>query len=695
MHPPLHLFLYLFGLVVVVSAQTEEEVLRYERLRSEIARHDELYFRDGSPEITDAEYDRLKQEFAVITRSYPHLGKAAESAGIGDDRTGLFPTRRHAEPMLSLDKARTERDVRVFDDRLRARLGDDNVVYVVEPKYDGLALSLVYEKGRLVAAVTRGNGVEGDDVTENVRALLAVPEVLRGATVPGRVEIRGEAYVTFAQFEAINRVREAAGEPPFAHPRALAAGTLKLLDRSERGRRSLSFVVHGWGAWVPVDDVPGSTRDFESRLATWGLPMAENLGEATTADALWEILQTYGVRRGSWTFPNDGVVVKIGRTEARKRAGERASAPNWALAFKYAAEAVVTRVAAVTWQVGRTGVITPVAELEPVKVGGVTVSRATLHSPAHAARLDVRVGDQVEVERAGEVIPQILAVRNGIGEARGPSLAPPSHCPSCGTAVEEDRRAGHLRCPNYLCAAQIERRIEHYVSSSAVDIRGFGPVLVHTLVAQGTVRSPADLYQLTRDDLERAGAGGSAGALLAAVEASRFAERWRVIFGLGIPRIGATTSRLVADETGDLTDLIELGKNALADTSHGLSASARRELQEHFENADAAAVVRGLHAAGVGVGPGIPAEERSEVLKGQVVVFTGTLAGMTRTQAVSAVKAAGGRVASTVTSRTTLVVSGEGAGSKVEAAHRRGLPVVGEGEFRKLLEGAKPYANQR
>ncbi len=680
-------FLGWFALSQVVSGQSETEIERHRSLRDELARHDALYFREGEPEISDAAYDALKREHAALVARYPSLAAATSDRGPGDDRTGLFPTRRHLVPMVSLRKASTEAEVRVFTVGLREATGGEPPPCIVEPKYDGLALSLVYDGGRLVRAVTRGNGLEGDEVTANACGQAGVALALRGTPPTGRIELRAEVFATFAQFEQANRDRERRGEPPFAHPRAFAVGTLRRVPDVLPEGPTLSFVVHGWGAWEDEASAPASADDFAAKLQVWGLPVAVRLGIAHDDASLWTLLSDLESGRAQWPMPTDGVVIKVDAVALRNRLGDAAEGPRWALAFKYPPERVVTRVRAITWQVGRSGVITPVAELEPVRIGGVSIARATLHSPAHIARLGLCVGDEVEVERAGEVIPHILGVRTTLRPAGAEPATPPQACPSCATALLHEAGSGQVVCPRRTCPAQLVRRIEHYVSPAAVDIPGFGPVLLETLVARGGVESPADLYRLSADRLRDAGAGASAANLLAKVEASRGVELWRVIHGLGIPRVGATSSRAVARVVPNLATLLRRLEQADFGDLDGLAPAVRTALADFGRDEENRRWVRGLVEAGVGASTDDSSTPSPGLLRHEVVVFTGTLAGLSRTEAADLVIAAGGRVASSVSARTTLVVAGEGAGEKLVEARRRGLRIIGEAEFRALVRG--------
>ena len=649
-------------------------------LRAEIARHDELYFKKAAPEITDTEYDRLKRELRSLEAAHPRW--AGPVHALGDDRSGRFPTHVHRERMLGLDKAYTEEEWRAFHARLARQLGRSDLIFVVEPKYDGLAVSLTYERGVLVRAATRGNGVEGDDVTTNVRAISNLPVRLSGDGFPDRVELRGEVYVDNAAFARLNARREAAGEEPFAHPRNLAAGTLKSADPAEVAERRLSVVVYGWGAWEGGAP-PVSQQAFHTQVRAWGLPGVTDPLAARTADEVWSAVQAIGRDRAGLGFPIDGAVVKLDDTALRAQAGSDDHAPRWAVACKYEPERAVTRLQAITIQVGRTGVLTPVAEFDPVELGGANVSRATLHNRAEIARRDLRVGDFIEIEKAGEIIPAVA----GVQLARRPAgLQPyqfPGRCPSCNTPVAVASGEAMVRCPNVRCPAQRQRRLEHFASAQAVEINGLGPATITALIDAGLVQSPADFYRLKREDLRRVNGIGdkSADRLLAGIERSKQAELWRFIHGFSIPQVGAATARELASLCGDLTGFFRLDGSRLTGTVGPAAAAAVAEFLARPENQ---ADIRVLLAAGVGPRPpaaGVP----PSALRGKVLVLTGALATLTREQATRRIVAAGGRVSDAVTGKTDFVVAGEGAGAKLAKARELGVPVLDEAALLRIL----------
>lgn len=660
-------------------------------LRAEIARHDALYHRQAAPEISDADYDRLKRRLREWERTFPAIAQEVPAVPeIGDDRSGLFKTHRHRERMMSLDKAYTEAELRAFHARVEKLLVRRGLAYVVEPKFDGLAVSVTYERGRLVRAVTRGNGIEGDEVTAQVRRIASLPQTLRVATgsegaseVPVVVEVRGEIYVPFAEFQRVNAEREAAGDAVFANPRALAAGTLRQLDPGEVERRGLAVVFYGVGACEPVAALPGTQRGLHERLRAWGLPGVDQMWTATDADGLWRAVRAVEQARAGFAFPTDGAVVKLDALAQQREAGAGENAPRWAVAYKFAPERVETKLRAITIQVGRTGVLTPVAELEPVTLAGSTVARATLHNREEIARRDVRVGDFVYVEKAGEIVPALVGVNRERRPADAVSFAFPATCPACGAAVVQ--RAGEVavRCAGAACPAQLRRRIEHFASKAGVEIEGLGPAMIDALVERGAVKELADIYRLRRETVTAPGktAGKSADRLLAAIEASKRAELSRVIHGLGIPQIGAAGAKELARECGSLEGLAALGT---APAPAGASPAVRAAAG-YFAEAKHRAVVTELIA--VGVRPtAATAGAGGRALAGKTFVLTGTLPTLSRAQATAKIEAAGGKVSASVNARTHYMVAGTDPGAKLEQARALKVPVIDETELLSLVE---------
>ncbi|QYM80831.1 NAD-dependent DNA ligase LigA [Horticoccus luteus] len=680
---------------MIAHATATEARQRIEGLRAEIAHHDQLYFGQAAPEISDYEYDQLKLTLAAWERAFPQWAEA--KGDIGDDRATGFKTYRHRVRMLSLDKTYSAADVRAFHARVSAALGRDDLGFVIEPKFDGLAVSATYEHGRLVRAVTRGNGREGDDITANALALRHLPRELRRATadgtrnpIPDLIELRGEIYLPRAEFERINREREAAGETPFAHPRNVAAGTIKQQDPAEVKARGLAVVFYGWGAVEPASAAPASQQELHALIRSWALPGVEQVSVGRSADEIWAAIAAMGRVRGAYAFPTDGAVVKLDDVKGQRELGETDRAPRWAIAYKYAPERVETTLRGITIQVGRSGVLTPVAELAPVEIAGSRVARATLHNRDEIARRDLRIGDTVYLEKAGEIIPAIVGINLGRRPATSTTFVFPQTCPACGTKVVEDGAA--VRCPNGDCPVQVRRRVEHFVSKAAMNIDGLGPAMVETLVAHRWVRRFPDLYRLQRADLLTLGGNveRSTDRLLAAIEASKRAELWRLVHGLGIPQVGQATAQRLGAAYETLGALTAASAEDLE--ARGFAPATAQAVADYFAAPQTRAMLADFRAAGV-----MPVQraiatpaERAGVLAGKTFVLTGTLPTLTREEAAARITAAGGRVASSVSQKTDFVVAGEGAGAKLERARTLQIRVIDEAELRRLLDTTAP-----
>lgn len=680
---PRLVFALLAAVVIATGAPPADSSGARERiagLRAEIARHDELYHRRGTPEIGDAEYDRLKRELAELERAFPAAAAALPArSDIGDDRSGQFETRRHRERMLSLEKAHTPSELRAFHARVLRALGHRaDVAFVVEPKIDGLAVSLTYERGRLARALTRGDGSEGDDITANVRQIATLPDALQRSAAhpwPEVIELRGEIYVPWSEFARVNDERETAGEPRFANPRNLAAGTIRQLDAHEVARRGLCVRVFAVGAREPATSPPASQRDLSAILRAWGVPGMPEARMASTAGEVWQAVEAVRVARPGYEFPIDGAVVKVDSFADQRRLGAGESAPHWAIAYKFEPERAETEVRAITLQVGRTGVLTPVAELAPVRLGGATIARATLHNRDEVVRKDIRVGDFVYVEKAGEIIPAVVGVNL---ERRPPAAQPyalPGACPDCGGPILGQNTEALVRCGNGECPGQLRRRIEHFASKAGVEIEGLGPAMIDALVEKGWVRQLPDVYRLRRDDLLSLGKNNakSVDRLLAAIEASKRAELWRIIHGLSLPQVGVATAKDLARQCGSLRGLLELGPNAATVLAEPRYRTLIRELLNV-----------GVGAEPVGPAPVFPAPGKR--LAGKVVALTGTLPTLTRAEAIAKIEAAGGRVSDSVRRGTDYLVVGASPGAKLDQARTQGVRAIDEAELLRLLE---------
>jgi len=686
-----------------------EAHIRIIALRAQVNHHDELYYRRALPEVSDFDYDRLKRELADLEKQFPESSVSptdvSPTARVGDDRTEGFARVKHRQAMTTLDNTYDEGELREFHARLVKALGTEELAYTVEPKIDGVAVSLTYERGKLVRAVTRGDGEEGDDVTVNVRTIRGLPESLTfpaetpGRTVPELIEIRGEIYLRDEEFRRINQLQEEAGESPYANPRNLAAGTLKQLDRSLVKSRRLEIVLYGLGACEPAEMGFASQTEFQDRLKSWRLPVVEKFWSVLGIEEAITAIRELDTLRRTFVYATDGAVVKLDAfakqrvvgyrgTDAQGRAQEaRKLSPRWACAFKFAPDRAETRVKAITIQVGRTGALTPVAELEPVVLAGTTVKRATLHNADEIARKDVRVGDSVLVEKAGEIIPAVVQV---LVEKRPPQCEAyvfPTTCPVCGTAVVRNEGEVVWRCPNPECPEKIRRRIEHFTSKACVDIDGLGEEIVDLLLKHGLIRGIADLFKLKKEQLLPLKKSGEiwAGNLIAAIDARRTADLWRVIHGLGVPQIGAASAKDLARRFRSLESLAEAPLDDIIKID-GFGEKTAHAVREWFNVPMNRVLVAELHHAGVRPTP--PAETPSGgAIAGKTFVLTGTLPTLAREEAAGRIEAAGGKVSTSVSKKTHYVLAGEDAGSKLEKAKALGVAIIDEAEFLRLLAG--------
>ncbi len=662
-------------------------------LRAEVARHAELYYRRATPEIPDQDYDRLERELADLEKEFPEFAvKESPTVRVGDDRLDGFSTYRHRQRMQSLDNTYSEAELREFHQRLVKLFARDELAYVIEPKIDGLAVSVTYEKGKLTRAVTRGNGEEGDDVTANVMTIRTLPhELTAGGTypVPDLIEIRGEIYLTLAEFQRINLAREEAGEALYANPRNLAAGTLKQLDSREVAQRKLEIVLYGVGFCEPP--AADTQNHYHELVKQWNLPTLERYWKAVGIDEVWAAVQELDRLRHAFAYATDGAVVKLDDFRLQREAGSTSKAPRWAIAYKFPAERAETRINAISVQVGRTGVLTPVAELEPVLLAGTTVARATLHNQDEIARKDIRIGDYVLVEKAGEIIPAVIEVNL---KRRAPECVAyklPAQCPVCGTPTIQLEEEVATRCPNVNCPAQVRRRLGHFVAKACLDIDGIGSAMIDELVDKGWVKELPDLYKLRRDDLLTLGKSveKSTDNLLAAIEASKGRELWRLIHGLGIPHVGVAAAKDLATHFREIEKLAAAKMEDFIATKQvviaGIGETMARAIVGYFNEPRNRAMVTALLE--LGVKPQAPTAKvtSSSVFVGKTFVLTGTLPTMTREEAGEKVEAAGGKVSGSVSKKTSYVLAGAEAGSKLEKAQQLGVPVIDEAEFVRLL----------
>jgi len=667
----------------------EKAEKRIARLREEIRRHEHLYYVLAAPEISDQEYDALERELRELEREFPDLiTPTSPTQRVGEAPSTEFPTFVHRVPMLSLDNTYSEEELREFEERVFRVVGKREIAYTAELKIDGLSMALHYEGGRLARAVTRGDGVRGDDITPNARAIRAIPLELRGDDAPAELEVRGEVYLSRSRFAAINREREEAEEEPFANPRNAAAGTMKSLDARVVEKRGLEVFLYSVAQARGLE--LNSQWQALERMRAWGLRTNPESRRCATIGDVLETALAWRERRDTFEYEIDGVVVKVDDFALQQELGATSKFPRWAIAYKYPAVQAETAVRAIEVQVGRTGRLTPVAHLEPVFLAGTTVSRATLHNEEEIARKDVRVGDTVQIERGGEVIPKVVAV---VLEKRPPGTepwTPPERCPACGTPAVRSEGEVDRRCPNPSCPAQVEERLKHFARRDAMDIEGLGNVLVHELVERGLVRDFADLYSLRFEDLAplfapKAKKGESLGArnLLEAIARSRSRELRRLVFGLGIRFVGERAATLLARHFHSL-DAIGAADVDAIDAIYEIGPAVAGSVHAWFRDPANQTLIERLKGAGLRIEEA-PAGGTSLAFQGQQFVLTGALESMSRDEAKAAIEARGGRVTGTVSKRTSVVVAGREAGSKLERARELGVSVIDEAEFRARL----------
>ena len=722
-------------------------------LRVQLARADELYYKRAKPEISDFEYDEAKRELADLEGKFPQFASAdSPTQRVGDDRVQGFQEVAHRQKMLSLDNTYNEAELRAFHARLAKLLGADDLGYTVEPKIDGLAVSLTYEDGQFVRAVTRGKGDRGDDETANVRTIHSLPRQLRGAA-PRLVEIRGEIYLTAAEFERINAERAAAGEELYANPRNLAAGTIKQFDSAEVARRKLEIVLYGLGYCEPA--VVESQTGLQKKLSAWGLPVVEKSWTVHGIDAAWAAVGELDRLRHGFAYGTDGAVVKLDNVDQQREAGATDKAPRWAIAYKFKPETARTRLHAITIQVGKTGILSPVAELEPVLLAGSTISRATLHNEDEIRRKDIRIGDLVEIEKAGEVIPAVLqsfpAERPKGAKEYDLFAAVGGKCPVCGSKIArievaaEDATGVAWKCQNYDCEAQRAGRLGFFCSRRALAIDGVGGVVAAKLVELGHVQDPPDLYDVPLGTLATLNLGTAeeprvfgeknATKIVAAREAARALPLEKWLYALSVPEVGETTARELGRRHRSFAELVDspllravlqkaervaqreweapasrknpaksdedkarrkelcarleaeiaaLEAGTLAGVPADIGPVVAASTQEFFVSVPGRRLLKKLHQLGIDPQGTVAT---AGVFTGKTLVLTGTLPTLKREEAEQKILAAGGKVSGSVSKKTSYVLAGEEAGSKLDKAKELGVPVIAEAEFLRLLAG--------
>ncbi len=672
------------------AMEPNEAQQRVEWLVPELLRHSRLYHTEGKPEIEDRAYDLLYRELEILEERFPELTRVdSPTQMVGDAPVAALQPFRHRTPMLSLANSLTESELADFDARVQKLLarGGEPVSYCVEPKLDGLAMELVYEQGVLIGAGTRGDGETGEDVTHNVRTIRDIPATLVGPHQPSRVSVRGEILFFSDGFAKMNAQRVAAGERPFENPRNSAAGTLRALDPGVVAARPLRFIAYALGECDGVD-LPDTHHEQLAQLAAWGLPTNPNNRVVLGLDGALEAIRALGAERRSLPYEIDGAVVKVDSIADQLDLGFVTRSPRWATAFKYPPERVVTELIGVEFSVGRTGAVTPVAHLKPVRVGGVTVSHATLHNADELVRLDLRYGDRVAIERSGDVIPKVVHVVADEEHANRVAVTYPTTCPACGGPIAREVDVAATRCGNQFgCPAQVRGAIRFFGARTAMDIDGLGEKIVDQLVEKALVTRLSDLYVLDVPalcTLERMGEK-SAQNLVAGIAQSKARPLDRVLVGLGIPQVGEATARDLARHFGTIDALLAADEAALSAVD-GVGPIVATAARTFFVDAGHLEEIARLRSLGVAFTP-VAAPSAAGALAGKTFVLTGTFPTLKREDAKRRIEAAGGKVAGSVSKKTHYVVAGEDAGSKLEKAKELDVPVLDEAALLALLEG--------
>lgn len=660
-----------------------------ERLRKEIRHNEYLYYVLDAPEITDAEYDRMMVRLREIEAEYPDSVSAdSPTQRVGGRASSQFTEVRHLEPLLSLGNVFSAEELRAFDERVKGGLPEGSrVEYVMEPKIDGLACSLIYENGRLVRAATRGDGTVGENVTANVRTIRSIPLVLKapeGETLPELLDVRGEVYMPRHAFMQLNEQRAERGESEFANPRNAAAGSLRQLDPQVTASRSLSFFAY----YLVGEGAREKHSESLAALARYGFKVSENYKVVENIDAAIKYIADFNELRQGLAYDTDGAVIKVNDVYQQRILGATGKDPRWATAYKYPPEQAETTLEDIDWRVGRTGVLTPTAVLTPVKLSGSVVSRATLHNEDFIRSKDIRIGDRVLINKAGEIIPEVLRVVTEKRTGEEKEVEIPTKCPDCGWSVERKGAEAAIRCTNPHCPALGREGLIHFVSREAMNIEGCGPSVINALLDAGLVRDAADLYSLKKEDvlkLERMGEK-SADKLLAAIAASKANELDKLLFAFGIRHVGAKVARTLAVEFGSMEALLtaeaeqlaairDIGAVIAESVVTWLSVPTNRDLLER------------LAAAGLTMTFTAPASSEDNPFFGKTLVFTGTMPTLGRAEAKTMAQDVGAKVSGSVSKKTDYVIAGAEAGSKLEKAQALGVTVLDEAEFLKMLKG--------
>ncbi|MHC4196447.1 MAG: NAD-dependent DNA ligase LigA [Planctomycetota bacterium] len=664
---------------------------KIEDLRSQIRRHDRKYYVDARPEITDYEYDQLMRELLRLEKAHPQfITPYSPTQRVGGEPLAEFTTIDHLKPMLSIDNVYSNEELKEFTARLGRLLGDETlreVDYVTELKIDGVAVNLRYEMGEFRRGAARGDGNRGDDITANLKTIKSIPLKLEtsGEKPPPLLEVRGEVYLENEDFQALNTEREESGEPQFANPRNATAGSLKLLNPKLTAKRRLKFTAHSIGDHVnfPVE----SHMDCLNTFRKLGIPVSPHNRLCNDLEEVYTYCEEWRTRRTGLPYEADGIVIKVNSFGQQRKLGATSKAPRWMVAYKYPPEQAITRVQKIALQVGKTGTITPVAHLEPVHLAGTTVSRATLHNFDEMERKDIRVNDYVVVQKAGEIIPQVVNVIKEKRTAEAKAFTPPRTCPACGAEVSRVEEEVYLRCHNPLCPAQAKRRIQYFASRKAMDIEGLGPAVIEQLVDNDLLKDYADVYYLKPDDLsglERM-AEKSSQNLIEAINNSKSRDLDRLICALGIQHVGSRSAEVLAEHFSSIDELAGANPEALEDIKEVGSVMAG-SIVKFFSDPHTMSIMKKLMDAGVNTRSlGAKKTVEKSAIAGMAFVVTGTLGKYTRSEAEDLIKGMGGRTSPSVSKKTDYLLAGEAPGSKLDKARKLGVKVVTEAEFEKLI----------
>jgi DNA ligase (NAD+) len=662
---------------------------RVEELRRQIEHHNYKYYVDAQPEISDREFDRLLEELQKLEAGHPELVTPdSPTQRVGGQPIGSFRTVRHRVPMLSIDNSYNAEELREFDTRVRKALGKgESVAYVVEPKIDGVAMSMTYENGVFTVGATRGNGEEGDDVTHNLRAIHELPLRLKSGHPPALFEARGEVYMTREELARLNRQRADKGQKLFDNPRNLAAGTLKMLDPRQSAERRLRVFVYGQGA---VEGVEIKTHlGLLDQLRHWGFPVNPHIAAFDMIDEVLDYVNGWAEKRNDLPYETDGLVIKVNDFDQRRRLGATTKVPRWVVAYKFAAEQALTKVLSIDLSVGKNGTLTPTANLQPVRLAGTTVSRATLHNADFMATKDVRVGDMVVVEKAGEIIPYIVRSEHTARTGEEKPFVWPKTCPVCGSPVKRDEKGKGVfyRCTGHNCVGRLKKVLSEFGKRKAMDIEGLGEEIVNQLVDSGLVHTVPDLFRLEKEqlvELERMG-DKSAQNLLDGIEAGKGRGLARVLTGLAIPHVGDTVADLIAEAFPSADGLMQASEERLSEIK-GIGPVLAKSIHDYCHSAAGRKTFEELKKLGVKLTQEVRAKPAGSAdLSGKTFVVTGTLEMYGREEIEALIKSLGGKASGSVSQKTDYVVAGENAGSKLAKAKGLGVSVLTEKEFDKLI----------